>query len=137
MKRSHFLKVSGAGAGALLLPSSLRAGSGGSLTPYLETLRPDSVWVTWWTDAGTQSAVDFGTAPAQLTQQAAGTVQQKAAGYHYHSVILTGLQPSTYYYYCVRSGAASAEQNAQASVRENGVVPRCCLRPVSPGRTLP
>lgn len=108
MKRSQFLTVSGLGAGALLFPQNLQAGTGNLLTPYLETLRPDSVWVTWWTDSGTQSTVEFGTAPGQLTRQATGTVQNKGVGYRYHSVQMTGLLPSTYYFYCIRSGSASS-----------------------------
>ncbi len=117
MNRKEFLRLASLGAAAPWLGNrSLASAEGGGginfdfegtpdgLRPYLQTPRPDSIWVSWWSDADTETHVDFGTAPGALARTATGAVDQKAAGYHYHHVQLTGLQPDTYYYYRARGG---------------------------------
>lgn len=78
-------------------------GTPSGLRPYLQTPRPDSIWVSWWTNADTQTHVDFGTSAGALGQTATGTVNAMGANYRYHAVRLTGLQPDTYYYYKART----------------------------------
>ena len=107
MNRQQFLRLSALGSGTLIsgLPGTAQADGEGAATlfPYLQTPQPDSIWVNWWTNLGTESFVDWGTSPTELTNTASGSMQNKGTGYHYHSAKITGLQPSTYYYYCIRS----------------------------------
>ena len=84
-------------------------GTPAGLRPYLQTPRPDSMWVSWWTDADTQTHVDFGTSAGALSQTVSGTVNALGTNYRYHSVRLTGLQPNTYYYYRVRTENTTSE----------------------------
>lgn len=110
MNRSRFLRLTALGAAAFAFRPRWAVGAinysfegtPSGLRPYLQTPRPDSIWVSWWTDAGTQTHVDFGTTPA-LGQTVSGSVQAMAANYRYHSVRITGLQPDTYYYYKART----------------------------------
>ncbi len=103
------------GSGLALSPGFLRAlgegAPGTGLRPYLQTPQPDSIWVNWWTDHETETRVDWGPAPDQLTNTVTGTTQALNDGvdaFRYHSAKITGLQPSTHYHYCVRSGALSS-----------------------------
>lgn len=112
MNRSEFLRLIGFGtAGAYIYRPSFAMGAinynfegtPAGLRPYLQTPRPDSMWVSWWTDSDTQTHIDFGTSETNLNQTATGSVNQMGTNYHYHSVQLTGLQANTYYYYRVRT----------------------------------
>lgn len=81
------------------------------ISPYLQTPTANSIWVSWKTTAGTESRVEFGTSQDRLTQVVNGSVQQLSANYFYHSAQLTGLQPDTFYYYRVRTGANTSPVN--------------------------
>ena len=118
MNRSQFLRLIGFGAtGAFVFRPGWALGAidydfqgtPAGLRPYLQTPRPDSIWVSWWTDADTQTHVDFGTSAAALTQSVSGTVSAMGTNYRYHSVRLTGLQPDTYYYYRARTETTTSE----------------------------
>jgi hypothetical protein len=117
VNRSRFLRLSALAATAFAFRPRWAVaainydfeGTPAGLRPYLHLPRPDSMWVSWWTDADTQTHVDFGTSPTALSQTATGTVQNMAANYRYHAVKLTGLQPDTYYYYRARTNATSSE----------------------------
>lgn len=76
---------------------------GSTLRPYLQTIRPDSVWTNWWSNNASDSFVDWGTSEDQLTNTITGAMQNLGTNYHYHSAKLTGLQPGTFYYYRVRT----------------------------------
>lgn len=108
MNRSQFLKLSGLGAGSLAFPNLALAADGDQIVPYLETLRPDSVWITWWSNTGGNSTVDFGSSPDSLNRSASGSVQLIETGNYYHAVQLTGLSPASSWHYCARSGNASS-----------------------------
>ncbi|MCW1924815.1 fibronectin type III domain-containing protein [Luteolibacter arcticus] len=117
MNRSQFLRLSTVGAAAFAFRPRWAMGAinydfqgtPAGLRPYLQTPRPDSVWVSWWTDANTQTHVDFGTSAGALTQTVSGTVNAMGTNYRYHSVRLTGLQPNTYYYYRARTENVTSE----------------------------
>lgn len=64
--------------------------------PYLQMLAPDAITVRWQTDVPSESRVQFGSAPNQLAK----SVEDKKATVE-HEVRLTGLKPSTTYYYAV------------------------------------
>lgn len=85
-------------------------GTPAGLRPYLQTPRPDSIWVSWWSDSDTTTHVDFGTSAGDLDRTAEGTVQTLAEGYHYHSVRLTSLEPDTYYYYKARTNSRESDE---------------------------
>lgn len=70
--------------------------------PYLQRAGSDEVTVVWTTDVATDSVVRWGAAPDALaeTTTVAGSRTQ-------HEVRLTGLAPSTTYYYAVGSSAGT------------------------------
>src|SRR4051794_14034544 len=91
---------------AALLPAVVRGQQGGvAIRPYLQSVTPDSIWVGWRTDSGTEATVSYGLSADSLDQTVSGTNQVLAASYNWHSVPLNGLRPGTYYYYKVKTGA--------------------------------
>ncbi len=107
MKRSSFLKLSTASTLGLVLgrTTSIATAQVGdtSLRPYLQTPRPDSIWASWWSNAASQSFLDWGTSAEQLNNTITGGVQNLGTNYRYHSAKVTGLSPETFYYYRVRT----------------------------------
>lgn len=101
-------------AGALavpLVPRAFAQSGGGVVYPYLHGPTPNSIWVSWWSSGETGATVDFSTNPAALTDTASGTVRTGApfaATDAYHMVKLTGLLPSTYYYYKARTSTSES-----------------------------
>jgi len=89
---------------AALLPAVVRAQGSTSLRPYLQSVTPDSIWVGWRTDSGTETTVTYGTSAAALTNTLTGTNQVLGTSYNWHSAQLTGLSPRTSYYYKVKTG---------------------------------
>lgn len=79
------------------------------IRPYLQTPRPDSMWVSWWSDNATEAQVEWGTSAGALTNTVPAGTDVLGTNYHYHSGRITGLQPATYYYYRVRNGATVSE----------------------------
>jgi acid phosphatase type 7 len=90
----------------LAVPAARSLAAGGPILPYLQAVTPNSIWVSWLTDTGTETIVDYGTSAGALTSSATGgnTVYTGTYGYNYHSVQLIGLSPNTFYYYKVRTG---------------------------------
>jgi Purple acid Phosphatase, N-terminal domain len=70
--------------------------------------------VTWTTDEGSDSRVDYGTSPTSLTQNVSDAASVTA-----HSVRLTGLTPGATYHYRVRSAdpSGNAATGSVASFR--------------------
>lgn len=93
----------------LLCAAAAHAQTSANLSPYLQTPSATSIWVSWKTTAGTESRVEYGTTQDQLTQVVNGSAQQLSASYLYHAAQLTGLQPDTFYYYRVRTGANTSQ----------------------------
>ena len=83
-------------------------GVSASPVPYLQSPTSDSMWVTWKTDGGEQSVVEFGLNENNLIQQVKGSHQVLATNYYYHAVQLTSLQPDTRYFYRVKTGDISS-----------------------------
>ena len=85
---------------ALLLASLSRPASAETLArkPYLQTMTPTSAIVVWTTNVAAGSVVHYGTSPQDLTSTASapGSATQ-------HEVKITGLEPSTRYYYDIGS----------------------------------
>ncbi|MFD2159724.1 fibronectin type III domain-containing protein [Rubritalea tangerina] len=116
MHRSTFLKlISGASLGAFTLRGQWIfanplpfVGAPSGLRPYLHLPRPDSIWVSWWSDADSQTFIDFGASPDALNTTVTGSVDVLGSNYHYHSAKLTNLTPNTYYYYRVRTENATS-----------------------------
>jgi hypothetical protein len=116
MKRSTFLRVTTLGGLGIGLPGlvMVERASGqtppvsDTLRPYLHLLKTDSVWVSWWSDGGGQTNVEWGDAPENLNQSASGTATADGTTNHYHLVQITGLQPGRYYHYRIRSGAETS-----------------------------
>jgi hypothetical protein len=112
MTRSEFLRLTGLGTLALATPAWALpddyTGIPAGIRPYLQTPRPDSMWVSWFTDDATEGVIEWGTAPDALTNSAAAALDILGTGYHYHAGRITGLSPRTFYYYRVRNGASAS-----------------------------
>ncbi len=95
--RLHF----GATAGALLaaLLSTGTANAQLARSPYLHQGTPNSMTVVWTTSTSSPGVVKYGASPTALTQTASGPSGTQ------HEVKITGLSPSTRYYYSVGTGA--------------------------------
>ncbi len=79
------------------------------LQPYLQSPTDTSIWVSWKTDANSESKVIYGADSTAMTQQVTGQCQVLSdAGYDqnyfYHSVRMNGLEPEQAYYYRVITG---------------------------------
>lgn len=113
MTRSTFLRLTALGTlgfatRGFALPSGY-TGIPAGIRPYLQTPRPDSMWVSWFSDDAPNGQIHWGDSPANLTESIATGLDVLGVGYHYHSGRITGLQPSTYYYYKVNNGSVESE----------------------------
>jgi acid phosphatase type 7 len=84
------------------------AGSAATITrgPYLQLGTPTSVVVRWRTDMATDSRVQYGSAPGNLTASVNnGTVTTE------HEITVAGLEPDTQYFYSVGSSTAMLAGN--------------------------
>ncbi len=108
MKRSSFLRLSALGTIGLASRSvALPPGYTGipaGIRPYLQTPRPDSMWVSWFSDNQPSGQIEWGSSPGDLTNTVTAALDVLGAGYNYHSGRITGLSPASYYYYRVRNG---------------------------------
>ena len=91
--------------GLLLLASAAHFRGGGiEAGPYLQDPSPTSMWVCWETSGNTESVVEYGTTPLILNS-ASGSYLNSSGGTIIHQVYLTGLLPSTTYWYRVKTGS--------------------------------
>jgi hypothetical protein len=113
MTRADFLRLTGLGSLALATDSfALPAGYTGipaGIRPYLQTPRPDSMWVSWFSGNAPTGTVEWGPSAGALTQSMAASLDILGTGYHYHSARLTGLTPDSYYYYRVKNGTTVSD----------------------------
>lgn len=75
--------------------------------PYLQTPTPTSVYISWHSADTSFTLVRFGLSEAALDQVTGGSFQN-ISGKLWHTVQLTGLSPSTRYYYRCISGTDSS-----------------------------
>jgi hypothetical protein len=113
MTRSEFFRISALGSLGLAtrtfaLPESY-TGIPAGIRPYLQTPRPDSIWVSWFSDNAPNGHIEWGTSPGSLTNTLSAALDVLGTGYHYHAGRITGLSPSTYYYYRVRNGTTASD----------------------------
>jgi hypothetical protein len=92
----------------VLLSSSLAFAATVVRGPYLQSASSDSITVRWRTDTATDSRVLYGTSAGSLTLPASNATSTTE-----HIVKLTGLSPSTTYFYNV--GSSSAVQAGDAT----------------------
>ncbi|MCW1912505.1 fibronectin type III domain-containing protein [Luteolibacter sp. GHJ8] len=109
MKRSDFLRLSafggiGLAARGIALPEGY-TGIPAGIRPYLQTPRPDSMWVSWFSDNAPEGQIEWGTSAGNLSNTITAQLDVLGSGYHYHAGRITGLSPSSYYYYRVRNGS--------------------------------
>ncbi|QJE94671.1 fibronectin type III domain-containing protein [Luteolibacter luteus] len=113
MKRSDFLRLSALGSLGLATRSfALPEGYTGipaGIRPYLQTPRPDSMWVSWFSDNAPSGQIEWGTSPANLNNTVNAALDVLGTGYHYHAGRITGLSPASYYYYRVRNGSTVSD----------------------------
>ncbi len=92
----------------LALPASY-TGIPAGIRPYLQTPRPDSIWVSWFSNNAPSGQVEWGNSPDALTNTLDAGLDVLGTGYHYHNVRISGLQPDTFYHYRVRNGAVVSD----------------------------
>lgn len=113
MTRARFLRLSGLATLGLASRSfALPAGYTGipaGIRPYLQTPRPDSMWVSWFTDNAPSGTIEWGTSPGSLVNTVNAALDVLGTGYHYHAGRITGLSPNSYYYYRVKNGSTASE----------------------------
>lgn len=113
--RSEFLRLSTFGALGLVTTRGLALPSGytgipAGIRPYLQSPRPDSIWVSWLTAAENSGTIEWGTSSGDLSNSiTAATDVSLGTGYRYHIGQITGLSPGSYYHYRVRNGATASE----------------------------
>lgn len=83
--------------------------------PYLSSVTPNSIFITWKTSNQTQSLVEYGNVSGLLTNQVNGNCaiwsdNGYPNNYYYHTVKLTGLLPNTKYFYKVTSGTFTSQE---------------------------
>ena len=101
MTRSDFLRISALGGFGIAtrgfaLPEGY-TGIPAGIRPYLQTPRPDSMWVSWFSDNAPDGHIEWGTSPGSLNHTVTAALDVLGTGYHYHAGRITGLSPSTYY----------------------------------------
>lgn len=113
--RSEFLRLSTLGtiglfsSRALALPPGY-TGIPSGIRPYLQSMRPDSVWVSWFTDAASSGTIEWGATADNLTNTlTTATDTTLGDGYRYHVGQITGLSPGTYYFYRVKNNSTTSE----------------------------
>ena len=79
-----------------------------SISPYLQSPTPSSIYICWRFDADTNSTVEYGTT-SLLGTTMKGTYETIADQVIWHSVELTGLIPNTVYYYKCISDTVESE----------------------------
>lgn len=113
MHRSDFLRLSALGAlGLATRGFALPAGYTGipaGIRPYLQTPRPDSMWVSWFSDNAPVGEIQWGTSAGNLTNTVSAALDVLGTGYHYHAGRITGLSPNSYYYYRVKNGTNQSD----------------------------
>lgn len=113
MNRSRFLRLSGlAGLGMASRSSAFPEGYPGipaGIRPYLQTPRPDSMRVSWFTDNAPAGRIEWGASPDGMTNTIDADLDVLATGFHYHAAKISNLQPDTFYHYRVRNGSAVSD----------------------------
>ena len=82
------------------------------MNPYLQTPTSSSIWVTWLSNSGTESTVEYGTSQNNLDKTISGTSIHMANdedNFNWHKVHLTGLSANTPYYYKIKTGNKVSE----------------------------
>lgn len=117
LTRAEFLRLSTLGAfgtfGGVGMLHALPPGYTGipaGIRPYLQGMRPDSIWVSWLTVDESSGAIEWGNGPSDLSNSVvAFTDTTLGSGYRYHIGQITGLAPGNYYHYRVRNGTNASE----------------------------
>ncbi len=90
--------------GAMLLHPAAASAADLERSAYLQSATSSSIVVVWTTQASSSGAVEFGLAPGALDER-----RDSASSGTQHEVHLTGLSPSTRYYYRVLGDEAPLE----------------------------
>lgn len=126
LTRSEFLRLTTFSSLGFMASRAfaLPSGYGGvptGIRPYLQTPRPDSIWVSWLTAAENSGTIEWGTSPGSLTNSLTVTTDTTlGAGYRYHIGQITGLTPDSYYFYRVRNGATVSDTFRFRTLRPEG-----------------
>jgi hypothetical protein len=104
MKKSIFILL-------LFLNYSFIIGQTIKVGPYLQDANPTSIFISWETNTGTESLVEYGLS-SSLGSSATGTNLTATDGVSkVHEVQLTSLTPNTKYYYRVKTGVTYSTIN--------------------------
>ncbi len=82
-----------------------------AMLPYLQTPKPNSMYICWHESSSSESRVEYGTTPTLGSSQT-GTVYEFDSNTVWHKVKLQNLLPDTEYFYQCYSGIKSSELKA-------------------------
>ncbi|GGG59242.1 hypothetical protein GCM10010976_32490 [Bizionia arctica] len=85
-----------------------------NLDPYLQSVTPTSIYVSWKTDSNTETIVEYGIEENNLNTTVTGntnafTDSGYTGNYLYHNAKLINLSPNTKYYYKIKTGSLESE----------------------------
>lgn len=85
-----------------------------NLNPYLQSVTPNSIYVSWKTSANNETIVEYGIEETNLNTTVTGntnafTDSGYTGDYLYHNAKLVNLAPNTKYYYKIKTGHLESE----------------------------
>jgi hypothetical protein len=85
-----------------------------NLNPYLQSVTPNSIYVSWKTSSNTETIIEYGTEKNNLNTTLTGntnvfTDSGYSGEYLYHNAKLINLVPNTKYYYKIKTGSLESE----------------------------
>lgn len=84
------------------------------LNPYLQSVTPTSIYVSWKTSSNPETIVEYGVEVSNLNMTVTGNTNiftdfGYPGNYYYHSAKLINLKPNTKYFYKIKTGSRTSD----------------------------